>query len=221
MTARHPSTPMNPSMKSSPLKLMGALVLMPVATMLQAADVRPAPPRAPAVDGVCFVENGQAFDPLAGQGVALADFNGDGALDAFIVNGDTADGRGYRVWFGDGHGKFADSGQRLPSVDGFFGKPAILDVNGDGSLDRLIGSGYGRRPSEVWINDGRGSFRDGGVKLDIGGGVALGDLDGDGRPDAFVVSIDQWGDAPRGRPAKVYLNNTPKAAAAPAAGTPS
>jgi uncharacterized repeat protein (TIGR03803 family) len=85
--------------------------------------------------GISFAESGQTFDPLGGMGVALADLNGDGILDAFVVNQDTPDGRGYRVYFGDGRGRFTDSGQILTGAAGFSGKPAIVDVSGDGSPD--------------------------------------------------------------------------------------
>jgi len=63
---------------------------------------------------VTFVGNGQQLNNFVGRGVALADFNGDGALDAFVVN-ESGQNSQYKVYFGDGKGQFADNGQRLES----------------------------------------------------------------------------------------------------------
>ncbi len=63
---------------------------------------------------------------------------------------------------------------------------ALGDLDGDGDLD-----GYVVRngaPDAVWLNDGTGTFVDGGQALGLARSwaVALGDLDGDGDLDAFV-----------------------------------
>jgi len=63
---------------------------------------------------VTFVGNGQKLNNFIGRAVALSDFNGDGALDAFVVNESGQSSR-YKVYFGDGKGQFADNGQRLES----------------------------------------------------------------------------------------------------------
>jgi hypothetical protein len=46
---------------------------------------------------VSFAETCPQLNRLAGRGVALADLNGDGCLDAFVVNVNTQDGKGHRV----------------------------------------------------------------------------------------------------------------------------
>ena len=43
-------------------------------------------------DAVLFVEDGQHLNLLAGRGVALGDFNGDGRLDVFVANLRLVDG---------------------------------------------------------------------------------------------------------------------------------
>jgi len=109
-------------------------------------------PAIPAPAAVSFAETGQQLNRLAGRGVALADLNGDGCLDAFVVNVNTQDGEGNRVYFGNCHGQFTDGGQRLANPSNWKGgKPAIGDVNGDGKPDVITGN-------MVWINDGRGYF---------------------------------------------------------------
>ena len=144
---------------------------------------------------VRFVENGQQLNRLAGRGVALGDFNGDGCLDAFVVNENTPDGAGHRVYFGDCHGRFRDSGQVLPNATGFESRPAIGDVNGDGRPDVITGR-------TVWLNIGKGRFEahpesiPGTEGLDV---VRLADLNGDGNLDLLAVTA--W------RSMRVYLGD--------------
>jgi hypothetical protein len=143
----------------------------------------PLPPTATPA-GVSFVETGQQLNRLAGIGVALGDLNGDGNLDAFVVNQDSPGGEGYRVYLGDGRGQFTDSGQRLPSASGW-GTPAIGDVNGDGRLEVITGG-------TVWLNDGQGRFEAHPELLESSetgelSVVKLADLDGDGYLDLFAI----------------------------------
>jgi hypothetical protein len=144
-----------------------------------------------------YVSNGQQLNALAGRGVALADFNGDGNLDAFVVNANTPDGQGDRVYIGDGHGRFSDSGQHLIDPFSWEGKPAIGDVNGDGTTDVVTGK-------TVWINDGKGQFQahpelieSSGAEMN--GPVKLADLNGDGALD--LVAVSEW------KSLHVYIND--------------
>ncbi len=95
---------------------------------------------------------------------------------------------------------------------------ALGDFDGDGSLDVFLACGEPRTgtPNEVWLNDGKGHFRDSGVRLGnvFSSGVALGDLNGDGRLDAFVVNLRLVDGAKNppvfgGVPAEVWLNTSP------------
>jgi hypothetical protein len=108
--------------------------------------------------------------------------DGDGDLDAFVVNGSQGDVAS-AVWLNDGHGVFAISEQRLGYGMGI----ELGDLDGDGDLDAFITDWD--KASEVWLNDGAGVFADSGQRLGSGGGfdVALGDLDSDGDLDAFVA----------------------------------
>jgi hypothetical protein len=99
--------------------------------------------------------------------VGLADLNGNGHLDAFVVNGRTDEGGEMNtVWFNDGTGVFTDSGQRLGDdcCNSNSGSGLVLvDLTGSGHIDAVVPvwGGY----NELWINDGEGSFKAGPVRM--------------------------------------------------------
>jgi len=125
-----------------------------------------------------FTDSGQDLGLETSLGVALADIDGDGDLDAFTANHDAN-----IVWINDGSGTFSDSGQRLGTQDSI--SVALGDVDGDGDVDAFVGNYGGDR---VWLNDGAGGFFSGGLLLGALDtvDVALADLDGDGDLDAWV-----------------------------------
>jgi hypothetical protein len=86
---------------------------------------------------------------------------------------------------------------------------ALADLNGDSSLDAFLANGrtvdaagdsHPETPNTVWFNTGQGGFSDSGQQLGQAESmaVALGDLNGDGFPDAIVGN--------RG-PDKVWFND--------------
>jgi len=148
---------------------------------------------------VGFSSNGQQLNNMVGRGVALADFNRDGALDAFVVNESGQQTHEGRVYLGDGRGQFTDSGQRLEGATGA-AQPVVHDIDGNGSQGVIVGR-------TVWINDGRGRFvADTARFVDADGGrirqCSLGDLNGDGWPDLIAIVLTA-----RGSAARVYLND--------------
>jgi hypothetical protein len=157
---------------------------MPPTATLRPSDTPVPPTASPRPIPVSLIETGQRLNKLAGVGVALGDLNKDGNLDAFVVNQQNSpDGDGYRIYLGDGRGRFTDSGQSLIGSD--FGTPAIGDINADGRLEAITGS-------TVWLNDGQGNFEahpeliegvtPGQLSL-----VKLADLNGDGSLDIFAI----------------------------------
>ena len=135
---------------------------------------------------VAFFSN-EALGNSRSNDVALGDVDGDGDLDAWVVN---SSGQPNRVWINDGLGNFADNGQALGNSDSFV--VALGDLDGDGDLDAWVANLNGQA-NRVWINDGLGNFADSGQALGNSNStdVALGDLDGDGDLDAWVANLTQ------------------------------
>ncbi len=144
-----------------------------------------------------FSDSGLGLGSYNTQGIAFADFDSDGDLDVIFANGGNAgedEGHGGTIWTNQGGaqggalGNFVDSGQRFENrrVRAY----DVGDLDGDGDVDALSSSAdYANR---VWLNDGTGVLTDSGQMLMSGGGertesIKLGDLDGDGDLDAFVV----------------------------------
>ena len=116
--------------------------------------------------------------------IAVGDFDGDGRPD--LVVGGSGD---LSVMFNDRNGGF---GRARPLVDGAFQSVAVADLDGDGNLDLAAGMRGGAL--RVALGNGDGTVKgiatynvdSSGNYGGYGPAVTLGDLDGDGRPDAMV-----------------------------------
>jgi uncharacterized protein (TIGR03437 family) len=139
----------------------------------------------------------------AGYPLGVGDFNGDGKLDIITSYG-FGQQRG-AVMLGNGDGTFRElpgqtfsDGKLFPHGVGQFPSAIVVaDLNGDGKLDAVFG--YGDQGAQdgvhndyqmvsVCLGNGDGSFQ---LALAIGVGerpssVALGDFNGDGKPDLAV-----------------------------------
>ena len=143
-----------------------------------------------------FFDSGQSFGPNYASDVGVADLNGDGHLDAFVSGWD----ENPHVLLNDGNGNFTDVPQVLGPYETH--RIALGDLNGDGFTDVFAANAYGSgtfgQGDRVFFNDGSGGFYDSGQNLGNGEsyGVALDDVDGDGKLDAVVVgsygSITVW-----------------------------
>ncbi len=135
-----------------------------------------------------FTDSGQQLTQY-GHGVALADFDEDGDLDAFIVCHQFV--LPSKVYLNDGTGTLADSGQVFADASWSAVEVHTVDLNSDGILDVHVAyySGTGA-PDRVYLNDGQAVFSDSGLLLDEDT-IAWGDLDGDGDADYFGK---HWGE---------------------------
>ena len=147
-----------------------------------------------------FRDSGQSLGDSDSVSVASGDLDGDGDMDAFVVNQTTPD----RVWLNDGTSTFTQTGQAL--IGGANSSDVALgDLDGDGDLDAFVVNSS-TTGSRVWLNNGSGLFTGNGQVLgaSISTAVALADLDGDGDLDAFVGNKQEFFG---GAPDKVWLND--------------
>ncbi len=158
-----------------------------------AIDSRPAPPRcsgtwsfAPSVGYFTGAKYAQVP-----AGIAVGDFNHDGALDIAAVNYDNSIG----ILINAGNGTFdRPVTYAMAAVTPQAEAIAVGDFNGDGSLD--VAASCGGYPGNVGVffNAGDGTFGAESVTHATGGGsgmVAVGDFNRDGAPDLAVTnSID-------------------------------
>lgn len=133
------------------------------------------------------------------RGVQMADFNGDGRPDliALVINEVPRLLFGALLGIGKDQPGFSDvtatSGLQATGIGQGIN---VLDFDADGDMDILVSSV--NAPNILWENDGSGSFTDvtarAGIGTDrFGQGIAVGDLNNDGRVD---VVLGSWGHYP-------------------------
>ena len=132
-----------------------------------------------------------------GGGGAFLDYDGDGWLDIYLVNGsrlegypDPATAPTNALYRNMGDGTFANYTRTAGVGDAGWGMGcAAADYDQDGDLDLYV-TNYG--PNVLYRNEGNGRFRDVGqaAGVDLAGwstGASFGDYDGDGDPDLYVA----------------------------------
>ena len=130
-----------------------------------------------------------------GQGICTLDFDGDGWMDLYFVNGSTLEGwkagnnPGGRLFRNSGHRTFIDVTGRAGVPGPSWGTGcASADYDGDGRPDLFVAGWQG---SKLFRNLGGGRFEDVTVAagIDVPGWASCGafaDFDGDGRLDLAV-----------------------------------
>jgi enediyne biosynthesis protein E4 len=137
-----------------------------------------------------------------GGGVALFDFDNDGWLDVFLVNGSTLNEarRGTRgapnsLYRNNGDGTFTDVSARAGVTGRHWGMGACVgDINADG-FDDVYVTNLG--PDELYVNNGDGTFRDasaqaGTADAAYSSSCAFADADADGDLDVYVTNYFEF-----------------------------
>ncbi len=163
------------------------------------------PPSPTPASGIVFVDSGQEIGTGPASDVALGDLDKDGDLDAFVVYGQWDQTAPNKVYLNDGKGNFTDSGHALGNKISY--AVGLGDFDQDGDLDAFVSNGnYDKGDeNEIWFNQGNGQFK---LEQSIGktnGMVLVGDLNGDGYPDAFLCNHILSDGSNGGH--RVYLND--------------
>lgn len=128
---------------------------------------------------------------LGAYGLALGDLDADGDLDLLAMCGSNVQGTAslIKVCLNNGTGSFTGSQFPLPNLGGVM---TVGDMDADSDLDIIV-TYHGNDPSDLWLNNGNGTFTRLMMTLDLGYAPAtlqLSDVDNDG--DLDVVSGNQF-----------------------------
>ncbi|UOY06341.1 VCBS repeat-containing protein [Muricauda sp. SCSIO 64092] len=120
----------------------------------------------------------------------IADLDQDGDLDILIAN----EHKPNILLINDGKGKFTnESSSRIPQVDHDSEDIGIADFDLDGDLDIIVVS-EDDKTNELYLNNGDGTFRDGGSRIPVSGtsnSVVVVDVNNDGAPDVMIGNNGQ------------------------------
>jgi hypothetical protein len=131
---------------------------------------------------------------VAHSSVACGDFNGDGRPDVLLTGADASFTGVCQVWQNSSNGLFTKLSTSFPGISS--SAVARGDFNNDGRADMLItgfagldGNNVPIYVSQVWLNNGDGTFRniEAGLPGVDAGAVALGDYDNDGNLDILLT----------------------------------
>jgi enediyne biosynthesis protein E4 len=128
-----------------------------------------------------------------GNGLAIADVDGDGLTDVYFVN----QVGGNQLWKNVGGGRFQDiTAQAGVAVPGKVGVSAsFADIDNDGDADLYVTTV--RAGNVLFVNDGQGRFRDLSAVSGLNytghsSGAVFFDYNRDGRLDVFLVNVGRY-----------------------------
>lgn len=159
-------------------------------------------------ESVCGSRDKLFIYETLGSGAAFLDYDQDGDLDIYLVNGAetlSAPGPPNRLYRNDGSGAFNDVTEASGTGDTGFGVAvAVADIDRDGHPDLFVAN---NGPDVLFVNRGDGTFRR--TELDdnlMAGGAAFGDYDSDGWPDLYVSSYVERAAFESGGPGRELCN---------------
>lgn len=179
-------------------------------------------------DGQRFLEKGQATS-VAGNdnngyygnsiGSLISDFDNNGELDLFTSNLSHPRDRAFsdksQLYLQNRNRNFERQRQSGIGYEETYSDPAAADVDNDGDVDLFISAIYSSGQSHLFLNNGKGYFRDvswlSGARMKNTWGSAFSDYDNDGDMDLIVASKDGIrllrNDGPGGHWIKVSLRS--------------
>ena len=135
-----------------------------------------------------------------GNGIAVADVDGDGLYDIYFVN----QLGGNELWRNLGHGKFENITETagVAVKDRISVTASFADINNDGAPDLYVTTVRGG--NVLFVNDGKGHFKDISKEsgLDYVGhssGAVFFDYNNDGLLDLYLVNVGKYTSEERGR----------------------
>ncbi len=158
----------------------------------------------------------------SGMGVAAGDADGDGKSDLIVTNYSMETNTLYKHRGALVYDDVTTVGGLKEATYPFVAWGiAFVDVDRDTDLDLVTVNGHAvdnievfeaglryRQPNQLFLNDGRGRFRDGAseagpsfTRARVSRGLAVGDFDDDGRPDLLVTNTND--------PAELLVNRAP------------
>ena len=161
--------------------------------------------------------NGETMAGMVAAGIAVGDYDDDGWLDVYLVQGNTGFNKLYKNRSQVGSYDFVEVASAAGVAGGFDDKasgPAFVDYDGDDDLDLFVGS-VENTSFRVYENLGDGTFTEVTANSGLANigrenniGVAFGDFDEDGALDLF---IGHWtfteNETPEGSTGHLWHNN--------------
>lgn len=123
--------------------------------------------------------------------ITIADFNGDGQADLFVLGTPGGAQNTAFVYINDGSGAFTLGGQfATPAINSGVAGLVAADFNHDGRMDIA----WVQYPYViVWLGDGKGQFTAGPqTQVQYTGTLMLGDFDGDGHADLAIADFTNY-----------------------------
>ncbi len=138
-----------------------------------------------------FTMSDDLTDVLNPYDAVIGDFNKDGKLDLVVstTNFNGSFTTPPMIFLGSGTGTFG-AGKSLPTISEIPMHLSAADFDGDGKLDVVLGSCCGLATTSILLGKGNGTFQPEQI-MQVAGSpaqLAVGDLNGDNRPDIVTYS---------------------------------